>query len=71
MRGIDTCISLYADDAVIFRSDTHCRSSKTHLETCLSIVLNWSNQNHITLMYKRQNSVYTVIDLVSPSLMVN
>ena len=66
MRGIDTCISLYADDAVIFRSDTDCRSLKTHLETCLSIVLNWSNQNHINFnVQKTKFCIYGYRSLIS------
>ena len=49
MRELDTNISLYADDAVIFNTDTDCSRLKTHLETCLSRIITWSSLNHINL----------------------
>ena len=48
-RGLDANISLYADDAVIFISDTDPTKLKLCLETLLSIVLRWSQCNCINL----------------------
>ena len=49
MRDLDTNVCLYADDAVIFNSDSDCSHLKLHLEKCLSIISDWSNCNHINL----------------------
>ena len=49
VRGIDTNISMYADDPVLFCTDTNCERLKSRLETLLSKVLSWSHSNYINL----------------------
>ena len=48
-RGLGVNISLYADDAVLYSSDSDYSRFKIHLESLLSIVLNWSQHNYINL----------------------
>ena len=49
MRGTDTNISLYADDAVLFCSNKNSARLKMRIETLLSKILKWSRSNYINL----------------------
>ena len=48
-RGFGVNVSLYADDAVLYGSDNDHSRLKSRLETLLSIVIKWSQDNHINL----------------------
>ena len=58
MRGFGTNISLYADDAVLYSSDSEYSCLKVHLETLLSVVINWSQHNCIDLNVQNTKFVY-------------
>ena len=60
-RRLDANISLYA---VIFIDDFDCARIKLRLESLLSIILDWSQCNHINLNVQKLNSVFMVTDLV-------
>ena len=49
MREQGTNIILYAHDAVIYNCNTDYTLLKTHLESLLLTVLDWSQQNYINL----------------------
>ena len=49
MRESETNISLYADDAVLFCSDCCSVRLKSRLETLLSKIIKWSENNYINL----------------------
>ena len=49
MRDLDTNISLYADDAVLYNSDCDLQHLKEHLETVLLAITNWSKRNYINI----------------------
>ena len=49
LRGHNTYISLYADDAVIYCSDKHHAHVKTRLDNLLSEIVVWSKQNFINV----------------------
>ena len=73
-RDLGTNISLYADDAVIFSSDSDCSRLKLQLETILSSVVNWSQSNYINLnMQKTKFCIYGYRSRVSkfPEKIIN
>ena len=49
MNDLGTNISLYADDAVLYSSDDNHSRLKSHLETLLMAINNWSKLNYINL----------------------
>ena len=55
-RGLGVNISLYADDAVLYSSDSDYSRLKIHRESLLSIVLNWSQHKvNIYILYINLN----------------
>ena len=62
-RDMGTNISLCADDAIIFSSDSDYSQLKTHLESLLSIIIDWSQHNYINLNLQKKQVLYLLLQI--------